>query len=298
MARALVLAAILASAAAAPDFLHSKGGRLAKLLVGKLKEVAQEVQKGESEAQTPPPPPRFPESWGPEPEVQTEDWRPLAGGYGFGSGTVSVWISNNIKHDRAYGKVQYPPDFGEPPRMQTRDLVPLPFGYGRGSGTVAKWLREKAKSVYHEDADEFEGLHIPRPIVHSYGDKFVALNPRTVPRPEFPPSWGSPPEIMTADYGPLAGGYGHGSSSLSAWIKHHIQKDFESGHRHYPPAFGKPPMMQTRDLRELPFGYGHGSSTLARWLAEKAREVYNEDAHEFLGHSAGFGGGGEDVFSI
>ena len=38
---------------------------------------AQEVQKGESEAQTPPPPPRFPESWGPEPEVQTEDPRQL-----------------------------------------------------------------------------------------------------------------------------------------------------------------------------------------------------------------------------
>ena len=31
---------------------------------------------------------------------------------------------------------------------------------------------------------------------------------------KFPEHWGSPPEILTMDYVPLAGGYGHGSSGL------------------------------------------------------------------------------------
>lgn len=98
---------------------------------------------------------------------------------------------------------------------------------------------------------------------------------------QFPASWGSPPEIMTMDYVPLAGGYGHGSSALSNWIYEHIQEDLKAGKPQFPPAFGEVPKMQTRDLRILPFGYGRGSGTVAMWLRKKAKEVYNESPDEF-----------------
>lgn len=99
--------------------------------------------------------------------------------------------------------------------------------------------------------------------------------------PKFPPSWGPPPEIMTMDYVPLAGGYGHGSSSLSSWIYQHMQEDLKKGHRQFPPEFGEVPKAQTRDLRLLPFGYGQGSGTLALWLRKRAKEVYNESPEEY-----------------
>ncbi|CAK0819934.1 unnamed protein product [Prorocentrum cordatum] len=72
------------------------------------------------------------------------------------------------------------------------------------------------------------------------------------------------------DYVPLAGGYGHGSSTISAWISRNINRDMRSGKVNYPPAFGEPPFQATRDLVMLPFGYGRGSGTTARWLKEKA----------------------------
>lgn len=101
--------------------------------------------------------------------------------------------------------------------------------------------------------------------------------------PEFPASWGAPPEIMTMDYVPLAGGYGHGASSLSQWIYGKMQDDLKKGKPQFPPGFGEVPKAQTRDLRQLPFGYGSGSGTLAKWLEKKAQEVYQESAEEFDG---------------
>ncbi|CAE7713257.1 wdr75 [Symbiodinium pilosum] len=99
--------------------------------------------------------------------------------------------------------------------------------------------------------------------------------------PEFPKSWGSPPRMMTMDYVPLAGGYGHGSSSLSSWIYGKIQEDISTGQPQFPPAFGPPPEAQTRDLRVLPFGYGHGSGTLVAWLEKNAKEVFRENPQDF-----------------
>ena len=99
--------------------------------------------------------------------------------------------------------------------------------------------------------------------------------------PEFPRSWGSPPEIMTMDYVPLAGGYGHGSSSLSMWIYENIQQDISQGRPQFPPAFGPPPKAQTRDLRVLPFGYGFGSGTMVTWLQKNAKEMFEEAPEEF-----------------
>eukprot|EP00438_Fugacium_kawagutii_P005411 Skav219487 [mRNA] locus=scaffold2719:242796:243209:+ [translate_table: standard] len=110
---------------------------------------------------------------------------------------------------------------------------------------------------------------------------FALLVPAAAALPKFPPSWGPPPEIMTMDYVPLAGGYGHGSSSLSSWIYQHMQEDLKKGKRQFPPEFGEVPKAQTRDLRLLPFGYGQGSGTLALWLRKRAKEVYNESPEEF-----------------
>ena len=99
--------------------------------------------------------------------------------------------------------------------------------------------------------------------------------------PEFPKSWGPPPRAMTMDYVPLAGGYGHGGSSLSLWIYGKIQEDLAQGPPQFPPAFGPPPKAQTKDLRALPFGYGRGSGTLVTWLEKRAQEVFQESSEEF-----------------
>ena len=46
-------------------------------------------------------------------------------------------------------------------------------------------------------------------------------------RPVYPEAWGEPPEIQTMDYRALPGGYGHGSSTLSAWIRNEMSKEKE-----------------------------------------------------------------------
>ena len=46
-------------------------------------------------------PGRFPSPWGPEPLIQTRDYRELPGGYGFGSSTLYAWIESNMAKDAA-----------------------------------------------------------------------------------------------------------------------------------------------------------------------------------------------------
>jgi len=91
--------------------------------------------------------------------MQTMDYRPLPGGYGHGSSTLSAWILEQMAKEREKtGRVSYPPAFGEPPRMETRDLRPLPFGYGMGSSTISRWLTEKAQAVYSESVEEYSNM--------------------------------------------------------------------------------------------------------------------------------------------
>jgi hypothetical protein len=51
----------------------------------------------------------------------------------------------------------------------------------------------------------------------------AAQPPATAPK--FPAHWGAPPQIQTMDYRPLPGGYGHGSSTLAAWIQKNLDAD-------------------------------------------------------------------------
>jgi hypothetical protein len=44
---------------------------------------------------------KFPAHWGAPPQIQTMDYRPLPGGYGFGSSTLANWIQKNLDTDRA-----------------------------------------------------------------------------------------------------------------------------------------------------------------------------------------------------
>ena len=41
----------------------------------------------------------FPAHWGAPPRIQTKDLRPLPGGYGMGSSTLSGWIRMNMEKD-------------------------------------------------------------------------------------------------------------------------------------------------------------------------------------------------------
>ena len=38
----------------------------------------------------------YPKHWGNPPNLQTSDYRPLPGGYGFGSSTMANWIQKNL----------------------------------------------------------------------------------------------------------------------------------------------------------------------------------------------------------
>ena len=53
----------------------------------------------------------------------------------------------------------------------------------------------------------------------------------------FPESWGDEPMIQTMDYRALPGGYGHGSSTMSAWILEQMAKEREKTGKgaHAPP---------------------------------------------------------------
>jgi hypothetical protein len=88
--------------------------------------------------------------------------------------------------------------------------------------------------------------------------------------PQYPKLWGDVPLIQTADYGPLPGGYGFGSSTMAHWVAQHMEDDKQAGRMVYPPAWGEPPRMQTRDLRPLPFGYGQVRTASASSRAPRA----------------------------
>ena len=61
----------------------------------------------------------------------------------------------------------------------------------------------------------------------------VVLSAVTKP---FPPHWGQPPKAQTTDYVRLPGGYGHGSSTLAAWIAAHLEEDKTSAPKSPMPA--------------------------------------------------------------
>jgi hypothetical protein len=42
----------------------------------------------------------YPANWGKPPQMQTDDYRQLPGGYGMGSGTLAKWIAKNIEADK------------------------------------------------------------------------------------------------------------------------------------------------------------------------------------------------------
>lgn len=46
----------------------------------------------------------YPEHWGNPPMIETRDYRPLPGGYGFGSSTRAAWIQKNLDADKAHLK--------------------------------------------------------------------------------------------------------------------------------------------------------------------------------------------------
>ena len=53
-------------------------------------------------------------------------------------------------------------------------------------------------------------------------------------RKPFPAHWGAPPRIQTADYGPLPGGYGNGSSTMRGWIQKNLDLDAKDPNRGKP----------------------------------------------------------------
>jgi len=86
---------------------------------------------------------------------------------------------------------------------------------------------------------------------------------------DFPPEWGSPPAIQTADYRELPGAYkGYfGSSTLHNWILNNMKNYHNNQVGRFPPSWGEIPRKQTKDRRDLG-DFGYGSGTLLKWINE------------------------------
>ena len=69
--------------------------------ITELKATTKEEDEDEPETDVEKESPRFPSRWGPEPPIQTRDYRELPGGYGMGSSTLGKWIETNMAKDNA-----------------------------------------------------------------------------------------------------------------------------------------------------------------------------------------------------
>lgn len=130
----------------------------------------------------------FPESWGEPPMMQTMDYRPLPGGYGHGSSTLSAWILEQMAKERektGHGTRPAPGDSGGP--GQNWPPAPRTPPRERGVGSPA------------------HPPHLPLP-------------PPSACAVSYPPAFGEPPRAMTRDLRRLPYGYGMGSSTLANWL--------------------------------------------------------------------------------
>ena len=127
----------------------------------------------------------YPRHWGSPPQIQTQDYIPLPGGYGHGSSTLANWIQRKLDRDKRTPPVNSPKPFpahwGPQPRIQSRDYRPLPGGYGKGSSTLARWVQA------HLDRDARAAKKtVPKPLFANdfsgenpggeLSDKFMVLN--------------------------------------------------------------------------------------------------------------------------
>ena len=93
----------------------------------------------------------YPKHWGNPPNLQTGDYRPLPGGYGFGSSTMAGWIQKNLDNDAKNG-VPAPPVAVDP--VAPRPVDPPVFD----PNAKARELAEKQAKV--DTAKVKEGIKV------------------------------------------------------------------------------------------------------------------------------------------
>jgi len=101
----------------------------------------------------------FPSHWGPPPAVQTQDYRPLPGGYGHGSSTLASWIETNLAKDAASGGSAAKPLFAQ-------SFDGLPDGPPPGEFMVL----DGGFTVKHEGTNGF--LELPGAPLDSFAVQF------------------------------------------------------------------------------------------------------------------------------
>ena len=74
-------------------------GTLARWIQGNLDKDAKKPTPGKPDGAKK----AYPKHWGNPPNLQTSDYRPLPGGYGFGSSTIAKWIQKNLDNDAKNG---------------------------------------------------------------------------------------------------------------------------------------------------------------------------------------------------
>ncbi len=124
-------------------------------------EIGPEAQKPEIQK------PRFPKHWGHPPKIQVRDRVKLPGKFGFGSSTLSKWISDNLKRDSRQEKPEVekkPPqqEKPKPPAKPLPPIVPLPPAevkdkieqYKRGQKLIQEKLKEKINDLGEKPSRE------------------------------------------------------------------------------------------------------------------------------------------------
>ena len=151
-------------------------------------------------------PPQFPESWGEQPMVQTMDYRPLPGGYGHGSSTLSAWILEQMAKEREKTGHGARPARGM-------------FSFSRGAGTI---LASRPLGRALVNFSRWPTLHT-RPLLSP------PPHPSFVPSlaVSYPPAFGEPPRMQTRDLRPLPFGYGMGSGTLATWLSRKAEEVYQ-----------------------------------------------------------------------
>ena len=221
----------------------------------------------------------FPKHWGQPPRLQTSDYRPLPGGYGFGSSTMAGWIQKNLDADaknpnRGGGQpAPINPNAKRIAELEKQVKEMETFGkFAQFAGDSRKKFETKLAALKKELIELKAAKPKPappiggKPSVPSFeewvkgGMKIPAGRVFIGGSPWFDERKGArrqPREVYQMLYGQAGA---------------QPKPKPRPGNGRFPAHWGPPPRLQTRDLRPLPGGYGRGSSTLARWIQQNLDE--------------------------
>jgi hypothetical protein len=118
------------------------------------------------------------------------------------------------------------PDHGEKPEVEKpEDPVAEYRGLEAGIADMKKIAKGLPNGLTKKGEDALASFEARLAELKKIPEVAICIfPPRPEPRP-FPLHWGRPPLAQTKDLRPLPGDFGHGSSTLAAWIESNIKSD-------------------------------------------------------------------------